>query len=67
MSCRAAHPALLTVKFPTKTAGFPLEMPFPYYSGHSSENGLLIDAIEQKSGLIHPVMPGKSRLVGRDV
>lgn len=55
------------VKFPTKTAGFLLVLPFPYYSGHSSQNGLLIDAIEQKSGLIHPVMPGKSRLVGRDV
>jgi len=55
------------VKFPTKTAGFLLVLPFPYYSGHSSQNGLLIDAIEQKSGLIHPVMPGESRLVGRGV
>ena len=55
------------VKFPTKTAGFPLVLPFPYYSGHSSENGLLIDAIEQKSGLILSVMPGESRLEGRGV
>lgn len=32
------------------------------YSVHSSQNGLLIDAIEQKSGLILPVRPGESRL-----
>ncbi|MCG9174535.1 endonuclease domain-containing protein [Yersinia enterocolitica] len=35
------------------------------YSVHSSQNGLLIDAIEQKSGLILPVRPGESRLEGQ--
>ncbi|MCM7754908.1 hypothetical protein M8T05_08695 [Enterobacter roggenkampii] len=35
------------------------------YSVHSSQNGLLIDAIEQKSGLILPVRPNESRLEGQ--
>ncbi|HDK6714649.1 TPA: hypothetical protein M2P09_000969 [Klebsiella quasipneumoniae] len=35
------------------------------YSVHSSQNGLLIDAIEQKSGLILPVRPDESRLEGQ--
>ncbi|EGQ5299781.1 hypothetical protein I4B37_002014 [Enterobacter hormaechei] len=35
------------------------------YSVHSSQNGLLIHAIEQKSGLILPVKPGESRLEGQ--
>ncbi|HHF0153830.1 TPA: hypothetical protein ACPHTL_002332 [Enterobacter roggenkampii] len=35
------------------------------YSIHSSQNGLLIDAIEQKSGLKLPVKPGESRLEGQ--
>ena len=35
------------------------------YSVHSSQNGLLIDAIEQNSGLILPVRPGESRLEGQ--
>ncbi|CAH3945971.1 TPA: hypothetical protein N3J65_005348 [Klebsiella pneumoniae] len=35
------------------------------YSIHSSQNGHLIDAIEQKSGLILPVRPGESRLEGQ--
>ncbi|HDT1119780.1 TPA: hypothetical protein QHT37_003501 [Enterobacter roggenkampii] len=35
------------------------------YSVHSSQNGLLIDAIEQKSGLILPVRPNESRLKGQ--
>lgn len=35
------------------------------YSIHSSQNGLLIDAIEQRSGLILPVRPGESRLEGQ--
>lgn len=35
------------------------------YSVHSSQNGLLIDTIEQKSGLMLPVRPGESRLEGQ--
>lgn len=35
------------------------------YSIHSSQNGHLINAIEQKSGLILPVRPGESRLEGQ--
>ncbi|WJV67419.1 hypothetical protein PCO86_02920 [Pectobacteriaceae bacterium CE70] len=35
------------------------------YSVHCSQNGLLIDAIEQNSGLILPVRPGESRLEGQ--
>ncbi|PSS49274.1 hypothetical protein C6560_10940 [Enterobacter sp. FS01] len=35
------------------------------YSVHSSQNGHLIKAIEEKSGLILPVRPGESRLEGQ--
>ncbi|MCP5899167.1 hypothetical protein NL320_27415, partial [Klebsiella pneumoniae] len=35
------------------------------YSIHSSQNGLLIDAIELKSGLKLPVRSGESRLEGQ--